>query len=65
MKKVLLIIAGGIAACGALEADAAGHASAALAADVRARIDALSAVIHPAQRAPSNTDISALFAARR
>lgn len=40
-------------------------ASQTLATEVRGRIDTLSAIIHPAQMAPSNTDISALFAARR
>lgn len=39
--------------------------SQALAADVRARIDALSAIIHPTESAPTNDAISAMFAARR
>lgn len=44
---------------------AAELASKTLAADVRARIETLSAVIHPSAPAPRNDDISALFAARR
>ncbi len=60
-------IAEGLAALGALAGDraAVGAASQALAAEVRARIDALSAIIHPVETIASNDDISALFAERR
>lgn len=42
-------------------ADAAKRAGRALAATIRERVDSLSALIHPTERAPSNAEISELF----
>jgi hypothetical protein len=47
------------------DAEAAAARCGVLAGDVRARIESLSAVIHPTREVASNSDISALFSARR
>jgi hypothetical protein len=54
-------ILNGLADLRPLEGEAADHARAALAEQVRRRIESLSAIIHPAERRLDNDTISALF----
>jgi len=66
-RELGAVILGGLESIRTAPGDAARveAESQALAADVRARIDALSAIIHPTEKPPSNAEIAAMFASRR